>query len=683
MKREDAMKSTKSSFQNLSCDVEAIKTQWENFVKGDPVDPNIIRQPVLSSWKRSRIAGVEPYNTFGIKILSEEDAEKQKLTHDELLKAFGSVIPIIEEIVIKNQLNLQLFDSNAQSINLAMFAEANSGKSYDKIESKMLVNLSEKVLGTNAVCLALSEDKPVQLIGAEHYNYYLHNYFCCSAPIHDNKGRIVGALNIFSDLDNYFVGVFGLVSCLASIFDNRTLIQTALEELDIYELAINNIMEQSSKGVIYVNNDNQIKYCNNTVVKLLSINPDLKDKEIVDEFLAVSRCLIGNEKLENKEVIFTTNGRKKSLLISTQNLINAKNEPKGKIVFVEDTDTVYKSFQKIRGNKALYTFEDIIGENKDLLAAKNLAKKVSGTRAAVLIYGESGTGKELFAQSIHNSSPRKPCPFVSINCGAIPPELIESELFGYEAGAFTGALKGGKPGKLELASGGTLFLDEIESMPLNAQIKLLRALSTQKISRIGSIEEIPVDVRIISATKTDLLKEADEGNFREDLYYRISTIVVRLPPLRDRVDDIPLLTAHLLRMHTKESSLDTYEVCPEFVKALSILPWRGNIRELSNVIERAVALADHDHELTTSLLPENENSRQNNEGRDLVPELEAHLEKESSRGGCKDLLKMSEAIAIKLALKIASGNVAKAAKRLGISKPTLYSKIKQNENLKL
>jgi transcriptional regulator with PAS, ATPase and Fis domain len=408
----------------------------------------------------------------------------------------------------------------------------------------------------------------------------------------------------------------------------------------------------------------------------------MKDQEIIGEFLAVSKCLIGNETIQNKEVIFTTNGRKKSLLISTQNLLNTKNESKGKIVFVEDTDAVYKSFQKIRGNKALYSFEDIIGENKDLLAAKNLAKKVSGTRAAVLIHGESGTGKELFAQSIHNSSPRKPCPFVSINCGAIPPELIESELFGYEAGAFTGALKGGKPGKLELASGGTLFLDEIESMPLNAQIKLLRALSTQKISRIGSIEEIPIDVRIISATKTDLLKEADEGNFREDLYYRISTIIVKLPPLRDRVDDIPLLTTHLLRMHTKESSLGSYEVCPEFVKALSMLPWRGNIRELSNVIERAVALADHDHELTTSLLPENENSKQGNGELDLVSEFQAHLEKEVSRGECKDLLKMSEEVAIKLALKIDSGNVAKAAKRLGISKPTLYSKIKQNEYLK-
>lgn len=674
--RGNAMTSEISSSRNLPCDIEALKLQWENFVNGKPVDPDVVRQDVLMSWKRSRIAGVDPYNTFGTVIISEEDLQKQKLSHEELLKAFGSVIAIIEEIIIKNRLNLQLFDSRAQSIQLAIFTEANSCMSYDEIESKMLGNLSERVLGTNAVCLALSENKPVQIIGAEHYNYYLHDFFCCSAPIHDTKGNTVGALNIFSHLENYFIGALSLVTCLASIFDNRTFIQSALEEMDIYELAITNIMNQSSKGVIYVNNSNQIKYYNDTVFKLLNVQPGEKDKQAIDDFLAESKCLLHKNVLENKEVILTRNGRKKSLLVSTQNLVNTQEEIKGKIVFVEDTDTVYKSFQKIRGNKAHYTFEDIIGESEGLVAAKQLAKKVAGSRAAVLIHGESGTGKELFAQAIHNSSPRKPYPFVSINCGAIPPELIESELFGYEAGAFTGALKGGKPGKLELASGGTLFLDEIESMPLNAQIKLLRALSTQKITRIGSIEEIPIDVRIISATKTDLLKDADLGNFREDLFYRISTIIIKLPPLRERTGDIPLLTAHLLRLHSRESHT-TYEICPEFIKALAQLSWRGNIRELSNVVERALALAESDNTLSTRLLPETANHGQAATEADHCSNLESQLQEELTRGNDRDLLKISEEIAIRLALKLESGNIPKAAKRLGISKPTLYSKIRQ------
>ncbi len=246
------MKNASVLSQDLTHSIESVKAQWKRFVQGEPVDLESVRPEVLSSWRRSRIAGVDPYHTFGTIIISEEDAEKQKLSHDELLKAFGSVIPIIEEIIIKNHLNLQLIDNNAQSIHLALFEEANTVRSGEELESKMLGNLSEKVLGTNAVCLALSENRPITIVGPEHYNYYLHDYFCCSAPIHDTKGKTVGALNIFSHLDNYFMGALGLVSCLASIFDNRALIQTALEELDIYELAVNNIIEHSSKGVIYI-----------------------------------------------------------------------------------------------------------------------------------------------------------------------------------------------------------------------------------------------------------------------------------------------------------------------------------------------------------------------------------------------------------------------------------------------
>lgn len=666
--------------QDLSLEVKTIKSQWENFIQGKPVDKDIINPLVLSSWKRSKIAGLDPYNAFVI--IQKKDAEKQKLNHDELLQAFGSVIPIIEEIILKNKLNIQLFDCNAQNVHLAMFTEGNAVQSYKDVESNMLGNLSERVLGTNAVCLAMKENHPVRIIGAEHYNYHLHDFFCCSAPLHDTKGKIVGALNLFSHLDNYFVGALSLVTCMASIFDNRTLIQNALEELDIYELAVNNIMETSSKGVIYVDRNNQIKFYNSSLLNLLSVNQEDTDKKVINDFLSISRCLSDTKSFQNREVIFPERGRKKSLLVSTLNLFNDRHEPKGKIVFVEDTDTVYKSFQRIRGNKAHYTFHDIIGENKKLVAAKKLAIKVAQTRAAILIHGESGTGKELFAQAIHNKSHRHPHPFVSINCGAIPPELIESELFGYEAGAFTGARKGGKPGKLELASGGTLFLDEIESMPLNAQIKLLRALSTQKISRIGSIEETPIDVRIISATKTDLLKDADEGSFREDLYYRISTIGIKLPPLRERIDDIPLLTDHLLKLHAKQSAFDTYVVHPDFMTALTMLHWRGNIRELSNVLERAVALSDSDNVLTPHLLPEQAQKKALDGTADISLKIETDLKKGVDGTECTNLLKTSEEIAIKLAMEMADGNVAKAAKRLGVSKPTLYSKIRKNKNLR-
>jgi len=675
-------------FKNLPHDVNAIKQQLDNFLQGQPVNEDIIRNDVLSSWIRSKSAKVDPFNSFG-KIISDKDAEQLKLGHDDLLKAFGTVSTIIEEIVSKHNLRLQLFDNMARSVNVGLFIKQGENVDHNDYASRLLNNLSENIIGTNAVCLALNGNKPFELLGAEHYNYYFHDSFCCSAPIHDDKNNIIGALNIFSDLDNYFTGALGLVSCLASIFDNRTLIQSALEELDIYELALNDIINHSSRGVVHVDNNAKIKFYNNTLIKLLNFSPSQNDNKIISDFLNTTNCLQNEEMLNGSEVVIPLNGRKKSLFITVHNIITTHNAIKGKLVFVDDTDSVYKSMLKIRGNNAIYTFDDIIGNNIKLIEAKELAKKVAPSRAAVLIHGESGTGKELFAQAIHNASPRKNHPFVSINCGAIPPELIESELFGYEAGAFTGALKGGKPGKLELASSGTLFLDEIESMPLNAQIKLLRALSAKNISRIGSIEEVPIDVRIISATKTDLLKESDEGNFREDLYYRIGTIIIKLPPLRDRIDDIPQLAHHLLKVHSRDS-LQAYNVCPQFLKALSALLWRGNIRELSNVIERAIVLSDPDNVLTTDLLPEHDDIDINQSNTEInckeelvmVQTIADLVEKEVYHGDGKDILKISEEIAIKLALKLESGNIPKAAKRLGISKPTLYSKIKQNANLK-
>jgi len=660
------------NFDNSAKNLAALAAAWTAFVSGLPFDQNVIRPLILSSWRRSKVAAVDPYDSFG-RELAASQSKSNDLTYEDLVAAFGTVIPLIEEILVKNQLSLQLFDLNARNVQLGSLTNRTALKRYTDIESTMLANLSEKVLGTNAVCLAIQENRPVQVVGAEHYNYYLHKFFCCSAPIHDPQGAIIGALNLFSSIDNYFFGAIGLASCLASIFDNRALIQTALEEVDIYEMAINNIMDHSAKGVIYVGNDNRAKYHNRTVRALLNTQQEEKDRDVVEKFLSGSRCLLARENVESREIIFNHGGTKKSLLVSSQGLVNSNNEPKGKLIFVEDTDTVYKSFQKIRGNKAHYTFDDIVGDNGEVLAAKGLALKIAGTRASVLIHGESGTGKEVFAQAIHNASNRKPFPFVSINCGAIPPELIESELFGYVAGAFTGALKGGKPGKLELASGGTLFLDEVESMPLNAQIKLLRALSTQKISRIGSIEEIPVDVRVISATKTDLLAEADAGNFREDLYYRISTILIKLPPLRERVADIAALTAHLVRLHGKEKE---YRLSADFVMALSRMPWRGNIRELSNVVERAIALAEGDQLLTTNLLPEAESPNARSGGLSVEQELELRVA-EVDGEGASDLLKTAEAIAIRLALRKSGGNVAGAARVLGISKPTLYTKIRQ------
>ena len=239
---------------------------------------------------------------------------------------------------------------------------------------------------------------------------------------------------------------------------------------------------------------------------------------------------------------------------------------------------------------------DMIGESAAIMEVKNMIEKVAPTDARVLITGENGTGKELVAHWLHEKSPRAKGPFIEVNCAAIPSELIESQLFGHEKGAFTSAIKSRK-GDFEKAHGGTLFLDEIGDMSLSAQAKVLRALQENKIVRVGGEKMIPVDVRIIAATNKDLKEEIKNGKFREDLFHRLSVIPIKVPPLRERQEDIPLLIHHFLNIFREEAGKTTLNISPEAVEYLTKLHWPGNIRELRNVVERIVILSNDNIEL--------------------------------------------------------------------------------------
>lgn len=310
-----------------------------------------------------------------------------------------------------------------------------------------------------------------------------------------------------------------------------------------------------------------------------------------------------------------------------------------------------------------YTFDNLIGQCKEMKELKEIAKQVAKIDAPILLWGESGTGKEVLAQSIHNESLRKSGPFIGINCGAIPRELIESELFGYEEGSFTGASRGGRSGKLEAASGGTLFLDEVESMPLDVQIKLLRVLSTFKVTRVGSNKEIPIDIRIISASKSDLYLEAEQGRFREDLYYRINTITLKIPPLRKRNGDIRLLADHYIQRLKSDMGLSKLIIPKSFYDMLENYDWKGNVRELKNILEGVIAMSREGEEINTSMLPDRMvNKTRNN-----------HLR--------NTRLKEVEIEIIKSEIERANGNLSAAAKNLGIARSTLYQKLKNNTEL--
>ena len=306
-----------------------------------------------------------------------------------------------------------------------------------------------------------------------------------------------------------------------------------------------------------------------------------------------------------------------------------------------------------------YHFDNMLGHSKALLHAIDLAKKVAPTDTTVLLTGETGTGKEVFAEAIHQASTRSAKTFVAVNCSALGREILESELFGHKAGAFTGAIRD-KKGLFEEAHHGTLFLDEIGEMPLDLQAKLLRVLESGEFMRVGDTKTIRTDVRIIAANNRDLLQESGDGHFRSDLYYRLSVFQIQLPPLRDRKEDIPILAAWFARFFAEKMNRPVPELSPDFLEKLIQYDWKGNIRELKNVIERAVILASG--ALTADLLP---------------AEILFAADHESSGSGSSFDLSVSEKTLIRKALQHTKGNKTEAARLLGVGLTTLYRKIEE------
>lgn len=329
-----------------------------------------------------------------------------------------------------------------------------------------------------------------------------------------------------------------------------------------------------------------------------------------------------------------------------------------------------KELKKALGSS--YTFENIVGESTTVKRAKNLAQKVALSKSNILLLGESGTGKELFAHAIHNASPRGEYPLIKVNCGAIPSELLESELFGYEQGAFTGAKKGGKPGKFELANRSTIFLDEIGDLPLNMQVKILRVIQEREIERVGSIKSQKIDVRIIAATNRDLEDMVRKKLFREDLYYRLNVISINIPPLRDRIEDIPLLTRHLMKKLANEMERHVTEISPGALEALTNYHWPGNIRELANLIERALNLVEKEAMISLDHFPYYIRKGAKSDTGVALEGLEMNLD-----GTLKDIFEEIEKRAIRKTLLEYEGNKFQTAKKLGISRTSLYEKIKK------
>ncbi len=451
-----------------------------------------------------------------------------------------------------------------------------------------------------------------------------------------------------------------------------------LEKMKKYIDILETILDNAYEGIVIVDKDGYIRKFNHAYEEFLGI----KEKEVlgkhVTDVIENTRMhkVVKNGKREVGHVQ-EINGHK---IIASRIPVIEKDEVVagvGKILFkdIKELKSLAQRFEVLenklnyykneveRLQQAKYSFSNIITKDSKMEYLKGIAKDAAESNSTVLIQGESGTGKELFAHAIHKASHRKYGAFVRVNCAAIPQNLLESEFFGYESGAFTGANKNGKPGKFELANGGTIFLDEIGAMPLEMQAKLLRVIQEREFERVGGTTTIDLDLRIIAATNEDLEKKVKKGDFREDLYYRINVIQLNIPPLRERSGDIEILAKSLIKKLSNELDMEEKSISDKAIAKLKSYNWPGNVRELHNFLERALNLAKGEIIMAHDLPDIISNKDSNDEAKYTLKKAVVDAEKE----------------AIKKAIKKAEGNKTKAAKILGIHRTSLYHKLKEYE----
>ncbi len=523
----------------------------------------------------------------------------------------------------------------------------------------------ERDVGTCAIGLVLHTGKPVLLHGHQMYSTSAQHVTNSATPVFDPRGSLICVISLSGFADRVHLHTLGMLMQAAENVRLQIEAQEKASDLDLYAQYMNSLVESDHRGIVTLDRQGNIVRFNNKAKELIGLTERSKGKDIdsmVASPLSVKTYVRSGKSFTDREVVFMRAGVELKHVASLDPFMQ-NGEVVGGLLSVMEQDRAMRLVNAMAGDQAAFTFDSIIGGSPAIRKAVQTSLSAAMSRAPVLLQGETGTGKELFAQAIHNASPRARSPFVVINCGAIPKELLESELFGYEEGAFTGAQKGGRPGKLELAHGGTLFLDEIGDMPFDMQVKLLRTLQSGEIQRLGSSRGIRLDLRIVTATNADLRWAIGNRRFREDLYYRISTIVLDVPPLRERGEDVLLLAEVFLARYCGALGRSNCAFSEEARRALVAYSWPGNVRQLENRVERAVVLSS-DSFIDASHLG--------------LSREEERLEPVTARSGPAKRISL-EQLEKQYIMELLDSreNLSELARVLGISRPTLYRKLNQ------
>ena len=639
--------------------IHLIEEAWNRYIANDVLDVHKLRPEIAQSWQRCRNFKVDP---FGQQDHDINGSELKDVLHasQHLIKIARPFIHNLYGFVKGSGFQVVLADNDGLIVEA--IGDPEIIKKTKQVQLCPGGLWSESVKGTNAIGTAILEKKPIQIFAREHFCQPHHYLTCSASPIFDPEGQMIGVLDITGDYKAFNPHTLSLVVAAVSAIENQLRLHKTTSKLYVSYRFSNTLLETISDGVISVDNNGVINQLNSYGGKILGVDPKLSIGKHIASVLkkpsAMLQVLSTGVEYRDHELFNEDTGKKINQSVSP--LRDDTGRTIGALAILREN----KERQSVRRGGSLvanYVFDDIIGESDSILKAKKWGRIAAGSPSTVLLTGESGTGKELFAQAIHNGSSRKDRPFIAINCAALPDTLIESELFGYEEGSFTGSKKGGQAGKFELANGGTIFLDEIGDIPLYTQVKLLRVIQEKKISRIGSSGEISVDIRIIAATHKDLKEEVQRGNFRKDLYYRLNVITINIASLHERMDDLPLLAKHFVTKLSLKLNRKNISVSDGFFDKLKTYSWPGNIRELENAIERAL-----------NMLSDNGV---------LVPELMQFDSPAPAKIGERitevKSLKDIERDAIVQALNLYKGNILKVSAKLGVGRNTLYRKIKE------
>lgn len=633
---------------------------WEKFVTSGEVSPGSVHWRILESWDRCRKMEVDPsprkcWDIVSTRELKPNSTRLQKLAAAELDDLYSAIRG--------RGLLITLSDSNGYLVHTC--GDYETLRQADKLNFGPGANWSEKSVGTNAIGTALTTGHPLRVIGREHFCRSHHAWTCAAAPMYDPGGNILGCLDISGPLDSDHKATLSLALNTAKKIENALYKAQSEKIINQSNSLLSTVFNSVLTGLLSIDRRGVIRNANPAACALL----ERPEKRLVgrgaDEFFGfhhfISRMNTASEQAYAQGVPLTClhNG---SFLARAHPIPGNDGRLNGAIITIlEKQRPCILPAASPRKDGPRFTLNRIVGQCDRMVAAVEKARMAAGTPSTVLLLGESGTGKEMFAQGIHNAGPRASGPFSALNCGALSGELIQSELFGYVEGAFTGARRGGKPGRFELTKGGTLFLDEIGEMPLDMQVNLLRVLEEREVVRIGGSRPVPVDVRIIAATNRDLADEVEKGTFRRDLYYRLKVVTIPIPPLRERTGDILLLTRNLIDTIAARVGRTVTAVHPEVHARLNAHSWPGNVRELINALEYAVNIMP-----ATELHPEH------------LPEEIAGRHQPGEACTSPDFsLESMEAETIRKALEFYEGNITCMARALGIGRNTLYSKMKK------